>query len=138
MRLTLAIHAFLLLLASTEFTIVTAMFGGDALRWCYYRYASHSGFGHAFVSDYTFPVVLTYLAAFMVGVAGFGLAWWQGRHIVGLLGVILSVIGVFSFALEGSHWIVEHHQSWIAYSPVVMFGLVFLACLPSRIAHDAE
>ena len=131
MRLILALHALLLLLASTEFTIVTAAFGSDSLRWSYFRYASQSGWGHQFVSDYTLSVVLAYLASFTVGIAGFSLALRRGRHVVGLLGVVLSVIGVISFAIEGSHWIIEHHRSWIAFSPAVMFILALLACLPS-------
>ena len=138
MRLILALHALLMLLASTEFTIVTAIFGGDSLRWCCYRCASQSGFGRQFVSDYTLPVVLGYLATFAVGIAGFSLALRRGRHVVGLLGVVLSMIGVISFAIEGSHWIIEHHRSWIAFSPAVMFILVLLACLPACLPSVAE
>ncbi len=137
MRPILALHALLVLLASTEFTIVTAFFGGS-FRWCYYRYAWQSGWGFQFVSDYSLPVVLTYLAGFAAGVVGFSLAWRRGRLVLGLLGVGLSAIGMISFAMEGSHWILEHHRSWIAISPVATLILVLFACFPSRLAGSAE
>src|SRR5688572_31924139 len=108
MRRTLLLHAFLLLLASTEFTIVTSALGGDSLRWSYFKYASQSGFGYKYASQYTLPVILTYLAAFSVGLAGFTLALRKGRPVVGTFGVVLSMLGLISFAVEGSHWAFEH------------------------------
>ena len=43
MRLLLLLHALLLLLASTDFTIVTAALGQDSWRWSYFKYSSQSG-----------------------------------------------------------------------------------------------
>ena len=132
MRLALLLHALMLLLASTDFTLVTAALGRDSLRWCYFKYASHSGFGYEFASQYTLPVVLTYLVAFALGLAGFSLALGRGRAVIGTLGVIFSALGLISFGIEGSHWVLSHHRSWLAFSPAVMFVLVALACLPRR------
>lgn len=132
MRRLLLLHALLLLLASTDFTIVTAALGQDSWRWSYVKYASQSGWGYEYVSDYTLPVVLTYLAAFAAGLAGFAVACLQGRWLIGTLGVVLSALGLVSFGIEGSHWVIEHNRSWLAFSPALMFVLVVLAWLPRR------
>lgn len=133
MRPLLLLHALLLLLASTDFTVVTATFGQeDSWRWCYFKYDSESGWGYQYVSDYTLPVVLTYLAAFAVGTVGFAVVSLRGRWLIGVLGLVLSVLGLISFGIEGSHWVLEHHRSWLAFSPAIMFVLVVLACLPQR------
>ncbi len=79
MRLLLLLHALLVLLASTNFTIVTAALGQDSWRWSYFKYASQSGWGYEYVSDYALPVVLTYIAAFAVGIVGFAVVCLQGR-----------------------------------------------------------
>ncbi len=129
MRRLLLLHAFVLLLASTDFTLVTSLFGGDSLRWCYYRYVSQSGWGYEYVSDDSLPVVATYITAFVLGIFGFCLAWSRGLRVVGVIGVVLSCIGIISFAIEGSHWLVAHNWSWLLFSPVAMFLLVGLACL---------
>jgi len=78
MRPTLMLHALLLLLASTDFTIVTSVTGRDSLRWCYFKYASQSGFGVEYVSEYPLSIILTYIVAFSVGVVGFTLALGKG------------------------------------------------------------
>jgi len=74
MCLRLAIHAILLLLASTDFTIVTSALGKGSLRWCYFRYVSENGFGYEFVSDYNVLSIVMYVLAFAVGIAGFSVA----------------------------------------------------------------
>lgn len=132
MRLLLLLHALLLLLASTDFTIVTAALGRDSWRWCYFKYSSQNGWGYQYVSDYTLAIVLTYIAAFAVGIGGFSLAWLRGRRLIGMLGVVLSVLGLVSFGIEGSHWVFEHNRSWLAFSPAVMFVLVLAGWLPRR------
>ena len=132
MRILLLLHALLLLLASTDFTIVTAALGQDSWRWSYLRYSSQSGWGYEYVSDYSLPVVLTYIAAFAAGLAGFAVACRRGRWLIGMLGVVLSALGLVSFGIEGSHWFVDHNRSWLAFSPALMFVLVVLAWLPRR------
>ena len=136
MRVLLALHAIFLLLASTGFTIVTALLGKASIQWCYFRYVSSNSWGVPYVSEYSAPEIVTYLLAFIMGVVGFFLAWQSQRPFVGVLGVLLSLIGTISFAIEGSHWIVDHNRSWLAFSPAVMFALAFLACLPKRLADD--
>ncbi len=132
MRLLLLLHALLLLLASTDFTVVTSALGQDSWRWCYFKCSSQNGWGYQYVSDYSVLVVLTYIAAFAVGIVGFALAWLQGRWLTGMVGVVLSILGLVSFGIEGSHWVFEHNRSWLAFSPAIMFVLVVLAWLPRR------
>ena len=140
MRPTLFLHALLLLLASTDFTIVTSAIGGESLRWCYFKYSSQNGFGYDYVSDYTFPVVMTYIAAYSVGLAGYVLALKRGRSVLGTLGVILCILGLVSFAIEGSHWLIDHNRSWLAISPVAMFVLALITCLPftAKVPDDPD
>lgn len=132
LRVVLAIHAALILLASTAFTVVTAPLGGNALQWSFYRYSSRSGFGGNYVSDYSLAVTLTYLVAFSLGVVGFRMAYRNGRVITGVLGVVLSVIGLVSFLIELSHLFVDHQRSWIAIAPVAMLVLALNACRTRR------
>lgn len=140
MRIVLAIHAALILLASTAFTVVTAPFGGSSLQWSFFSYSFRSGFGTPYVSDYSTAIVLTYLIAFAFGVIGFTMAYRTGRIRTGMFGLFLSVIGSVSFAVELSHLFVDHHRSWIVIAPVAMLVLALIACLPQRdaIPHDVE
>lgn len=113
MRMLLALHAILLLLASTGFTIVTALFGKTSLQWCYFRFVSKSGWGFRYVSDYSAAEIVIYLLAFAVGAAGFFVALNSRRPVVGGLGVLLSLAGILSFGIEGSHWIVDRFCSMV-------------------------
>ncbi|WP_417730392.1 hypothetical protein [Rosistilla oblonga] len=132
MRIVLAIHAALILLASTAFTVITATLGGNSLQWSFYSYSFRSGFGTRHVANYSTAVALTYLIAFVFGGIGFALAFRRGRIRTGMLGVILSVIGFVSFTVELSHVFVAHHRSWIVIAPVAMLVLALIACLPQR------
>ena len=138
MRIVLAIHGVLVLLASTAFTVVTAPFGGNALQWSFWSYSSRSGFGAPYVSDYPLAVMLTYLVAFALGVVGFMMAYRNGRALAGGLGVMLSVIGLVSFSIELSHVFVSHHRSWIAISPAAMLVLASIACFSRRDAMPQD
>lgn len=140
MRILLAIHVILLLLASTSFTIVTAFFGQASLQWCYFKFASNNGFGVEYVSDFSAPEIATYLLAFTFGVIGFSAAMKNKRPVVGALGAALSLLGILSFAIEGSHWFIDHNRSWLVYSPAATFLLAVLAFVPKRssVSDDAS
>ena len=81
---------------------------------------------------------MTYLLGFTVGAIGFFAASKRGHLVVGVLGVSLSLIGILSFAIEGSHWIVDHNRSWVAFSPVAMLVLVIWVCLPRRLVEEEK
>ncbi len=140
MRIVLTIHAVLILLASTAFTVVTAPFNRDSLQWSFYSYSFRSGFGAPYDSDYSLAVVLAYLIAFAFGLVGFTTAYRKGRVRTGMLGVILSVVGLASFTVELSHVFLDHHRSLIVIAPLAMLALALMACLPQRdaVAHEVK
>ena len=114
--LVLLCHVILLVLASTSFTIVTA-WRGDPIQWEYFRYASQSDWGTPYQFPYTLPVVLTYVAAYAVGVAGYLLAWRHGSRILATAGIVLCAVGCASFIFELTHWVSEHYRTWIVSLP---------------------
>ncbi len=122
LRYILMLHIALLLLASTNFTIVTFVREGTSFTWNYYAYTSRSGFGYEYVSDYSLPQVLTYIAAYATGLVTFALVHLRFRWI-NLIGVVSSALGLASFVIEGSHWMIDHRRSWIASFPIVFVVL---------------
>ena len=119
-------HALLLILASTSFTVVMAWPDGP-FSWEYFRYSTQSGWGTAFQFAYTLPVVLTYLAAYSTGLAGYLLVWRHGARNVGATGVALCTLGFASFAFELTHWVGEHGRSWIVSMPGALLLLAVAA-----------
>jgi hypothetical protein len=114
---TLGFHAGLLALASTKFSIVSWIWGSWPWSWNYFQYSYRNGWGYPYQSDYSLAVVVAYIAAYLVGMAGYGLAWHYVRGGWEVLGIILSVLGLVSFLIEGSHWLWSHHLSWIFVCP---------------------
>lgn len=138
MRRILLLHVCLLVLAVTRFTIATSAFVGGFPRWSFVTFVSQNGFGYKYASPFSLPVVLTYIAAYTVGLVGFTLALKRGSSIVGTLGAAMSVLGLVSFLIEGSHWAIEHNRSWLAFSPAAMFVLSAIALRPRRIGAPAQ
>jgi hypothetical protein len=133
----LVFHATLLLLASTSFTIVSGLEDG-AFSWNYFQYASQSGWGRSYQFPYSLPVVLTYLAAYGVGILGYGLTWRSGFKIVGSAGTVLCAVGFISFAYELTHWLSDHYGSWIASAPIVLLPLALIAIVVQYRARTTE
>ena len=50
--------------------------------------------------------------------------------------MILCVLGLISFAIEGSHWFWEHHLSWIAICPAASLLLVVISII--QVGKNAE
>ena len=126
---TLGAYAGLLLLASTRFSVVSWILGKWAWTWEYFQYSYRNGWGSQYQSDYSFVVVLTYLAAFGVGIVGYVMA---GERVAGgwsVLALMLCVLGLISFLIEGTHWLWEHHLSWIAICPAASLALAALAII---------
>ena len=132
MRLLLIAHCLLMLLVSTSFTIVTSIFGGSSLRWCYYHYSSNSGFGQKYVSHFSELEIYAYIATFAVGIIGYVFAIRSGRRAVGTIGIIVSTIGLASFVNEIFQLAELQYMSWIAFSPILMFVIAVFAFLPIR------
>ena len=129
MTVAVVVHLVLLALACTHFTLVTGWASGSwTCDFCTYCYAD--GWGHVYQSDYTLPVIITYLAAYAAGIAVYGLAWGAGSRWIAGIGLALCIVGLVSFGIEGSHWVWSHNLSWIASFPVVMFPLAVVAGYP--------
>ena len=122
----LCLYVGLLLLASTRFGIVSWIGGPWDWSWDYFLYAYENGWGYTYESDFSFWVVLTYLAAFTAGLRGHRMA---GKRIAGVcstLAVILCIFGLASFLVEGSHFLLNHRLSLIAICPAAS---LLLACI---------
>ena len=120
------LHVILLVLASTSFTVVTAL-GSDHFEWSYFQYTSQSGWGHPYQFPYPLAVVVTYLAAYSTGLIAYFLVWRNGSTIIGSAGIVLCVLGFASFAYELTHWFHEFYSNWIAHSSGLTLLLVILA-----------
>ena len=126
MTLATVVHLVLLALASTSFTLVTGWSSGD-WKCNFYTYCYADGWGHAYRSDYTLPVIVTYLAAHAAGIAVYAFAWGAGSRFIAGTGLALCIVGLVSFGIEGSHWIWTHNLSWIASFPAAMIPLAVVA-----------
>jgi hypothetical protein len=122
-------HIVLLLLAATEFTLIT-WFRDRNFTINAFAYSFQSGWGYEYRSNYSFAIVATYLAAYVAGLVVFWHALHQRSWLIGGLGAILCSLGVISFAVEGSHWIMTHNRSFIVSFPIVM--AVLWICLLGR------
>jgi hypothetical protein len=126
---TLWIYAALLLLGSTRFSVVSWIWGNRAWTWDYFQYSYRNGWGYQYHSDYSFVVVLTYLAAFLLGLIAHLMASARVASAWSTLATILCVLGLISFVIEGSHWFWEHHLSWIAICPAASLLLAAIAII---------
>ena len=126
MTIAVVVHLVLLALACTRFTLLTGWASG-AWTCDFYTYHYADGWGYVYKSDYTLPVIITYLAAYATGIAVFGIAWGAGSRWVAGVGLALCIVGLLSFGIEGTHWIWSHNLSWIASFPVVVFPLAVVA-----------
>ena len=119
-RLLIAIvggHLLFLAVASTNFSIISWLWGDISWHWNYFQYSSMCGFGHAYLSDYNLPQVLCYLVAYGLGITGAVLLCVRPGSLLAGAVALLCVFGIFSFGLEMSHWFWPHHHSWILSAP---------------------
>lgn len=125
MRLLLIVHILAMLLASTDYSVVTSAFGGGQLHWEYFLFSQHSGWGPRaiYTPDNSLLVVLTYLIGFVCGAVAYLKAMSRGNRCAGTLGLILSLIGIISYSIELSHWGWSHTRSWILCVPSLMIIL---------------
>lgn len=133
----LVAHVVLLALASTSFTIVTGLRDGQ-FQWQYFQYTWQQGWGLPYQFPYSFAVVLCYMAAYATGTAAYYGAYRAGSHFAGLTGIVLCGAGLASFAFELTHWLIDHYQSWIISTPVVLLGLAVVTAIQDRLRLRAR
>lgn len=123
------LHIILIILASTNFTIVSFAREGTSFSWNYGTHSHRNGFGGAFVSDYSLLQILTYLSGYTLGIILFATVYRKGLSLIGLLGIGLCGLGLVSFLIEGSHWVTNHHLSWVASFPIALIILWILLAI---------
>jgi hypothetical protein len=116
-------HAVLLVLASTNFSAVSWLWGDLSWTWNFFQYRYRNGWGHAYVSEYALGQVLCYIAAYGLGVAAFVNARIRHGSRLSGLATVICLLGAASFCIEATHWLWSHHLSLIASFPVVMVVL---------------
>ena len=126
----IVLHVVPLILATTAFTLITAPLGYSSLNWNYFAYSHRDGFGYAYQSDYSVGQVLTYLLAYASGVILYPLL--TRPRLLSRLATLLCLVGVISFAIELSHWVIDHHMSWIASFPIVVLPIAIWTIVISR------
>lgn len=137
MRLLLLLHVLLILLACTNFTVLTFWLSDHGFTINYYHFGMQNGFGAPYESSFTFNQIITYLFAYLVGLVAFGgaMARLDGLpKVAGLIGVLASLIGLYSF---GTEWLAisqpnKPYRTWVACSSVLMLALAAAASLPTR------
>lgn len=128
----LGLHAGLLVAASTRFSVLSWIWGDYAWKWDYFQYSYKNGWGYHYESDYSLVIVAMYIAAYLAGVAGHSLACKHLLNGWNITGIILSLLGLASFLIEGSHWVFPHHLSWIVSCPAAslfLAGVVMFQCV---------
>lgn len=116
-------HVVLLVLAATNFTVLNVVLPSKHFTCNYYAFAWKTGFGFEYVSDYSLPQILAYLGAYGLGLIVYGFAVTRRWFYLGGLGLTLCALGMVSFLIELSHWVISHHVSFIVSFPVLMLVL---------------
>ena len=132
----LAVHVVLLILASTRFTVATGLADGH-FQWEYFQYTQQSGWGLPYQFPYILPVVLTFVAAYAVGLGAYLLTWKLGAAILGAIGSLLCGLGLASFAYELHHWVINDYRSIIVSPVIALLVLAPLTVIRERRRHVA-
>ena len=130
-----ATHLVLLLLASTNLSIISWAWGDHRWTWNYFQYTYHDGWGYQYVSNFSLLQVLLYLAAYASGLAVLA-RLKPHRPLLDALATVVCLLGAASFGLELTHWAWEHHLSWIVSSPGAL--LVLWVCIGIQVARAKQ
>jgi hypothetical protein len=125
--LLLALTFVLISLAASDFTILSGSAAPERFQFNYFAFSHRSGWGSVYVSEYSVPQVGVYLVAYAAGLMAFAMVVRSGLRTIGGTGVVLCLLGLISFALEASHWLLNHHSSLIASVPVLILPLCLVA-----------
>jgi len=128
-----SVHVLLLILACTDFSIISWLWGDLSWSCSCFTYSYRNGFGYEYVSDYSLLQVLAYLLGYGLGLPVFVFAWKRQWVLLGLCGFVLCAVGFVSFTIEASHWVWQHNLSLIASFPAILFVLwIFWGTMVSR------
>jgi hypothetical protein len=139
-RVLLLVLTFVLIaLSASDFTILPEWVAHGKFQFNSFTVSHHSGWGSTYVSEYSLSQVVAYLFGNATGLIAFALIVRSGRRAIGGAGVVLCSLGILSFVLEASHWLLNHHYSLIASVPVIILPLCLVAVFQlSRQSRDAN
>ena len=128
------LHVVMLLLATTNFTLVTGPFRGE---WVcnYFSYCYANGWGYVYHSDYSLAQVVAYLVAYGAGVVLFPMV--TRPVAVGVVASAVCVVGFVSFGVELTHWGFEHHLSLIFSAPILLWMVTLWAVVYAAMGRSA-
>jgi hypothetical protein len=85
------------------------------------QFSYANGWGYEYVSDFSLAEVGAYVVAYAVGCVAFG-GVVRRYPVVAGASVVLCAVGVATFGLEATHWVVRHHLSLIASCPALLMA----------------
>jgi hypothetical protein len=118
LALLLFIHVFLLVHAATSFSLWTdAPFSIETFQFIW-----RTGFSlhEPYVSPYTLPLVLTYLAAHAIGFVAYVTLWNRGWHVAAALGYVLCALAFATFGYEATHWLSTGPRVSYSYNSLIV------------------
>ncbi|MEI7912328.1 MAG: hypothetical protein WCK77_22065 [Verrucomicrobiota bacterium] len=71
--------------------------------------------------------MLAYIEAFAAGIIGYRMAGNRIAKALTVPAVALCVLGLISFLVEASHWLWDHHRTWIVVCPAASLLLAGFA-----------
>src|SRR5204863_8475573 len=95
------LHVVMLLLAATNFTLVTAPFSGPGWTCNYFSCGYANGWGYVYRSDYSLAQVVAYLVAYGAGAVLYPMV--TRPKFLGVVASAVCAVGFVSFAVELSH-----------------------------------
>ena len=116
----LVCHAALLLLAVTDFSLVSWLWGAHSWNVQFFELSFNLGGADYFESDYSLRQTLCYVAAYLLGLLTFAIAGHRYQLYPPQFAIIICFLGTLSFGLEATHWPIEHHLSLIVSFPILM------------------
>jgi hypothetical protein len=99
MTVAVVVHLVLLALACTSFTLISVWTSG-AWTCNFYAYRYADGWGYVYQSDFTLPVIIMYLAAYVAGLAVYAIAWRAGSRYIAGTGLALWIVGLASLVAQ--------------------------------------
>jgi hypothetical protein len=98
-------------------TAISWIWSTNAWTWDYFQYAYRNGWGYQYQSDYSLALVVAYILAYALGCVAYLVSWRWINPLLAGVGLVVCGFGVLSFCIEGSHWLWDHHLSWILSCP---------------------
>jgi hypothetical protein len=114
----LLLHVVPLLAGASNFTIFSFWRHPGSFTFSFFDFSYSSGWGYVYQSSYSLWQVLAYLVAYATGVIFYprlARPTWLAAASVGI-----CLMGLISFAIEASHWVLDHNLSLIASLPIAL------------------